>query len=222
LLDDAIKHGVTSTLNGVQGNYYPQAYAWLDYTNREAIMAAMSTPSQVVTGAIWLQSNFGGGGGSEPNGGPPRNNGTDFIPFIDEQPWGLHEITYVGYEARGLIFQNSWGTWWGDGGFGRMSWDYAAKRSTEMLVITDSPDNAGGFVKTYDWGSGTETAIARLDLPDRKRPAVYRVLSNGREWIKDPTEAKRLGVKLPPVRVPDTDGRWSLPVIGPDAPRSLR
>jgi hypothetical protein len=211
VLDDAIKHGVPSTLNDVQGLYFPKAYAWIDYTNPAAIREAMSTPGQVVTGAIWLLNNFG------------QNGGKDYIEDVPgENPWGLHEIVYVHYDDHGAEIQNSWGTWWADGGFARLSWDYIAKRSTEMLVITDSADNAGGYVQTFDYGSGTETAIARYDLPNRKRPAVYLIKPNGRIWIKDPTEAKRMGVKLPPVRVPDTDTRWSLPVIGQDAPRELR
>lgn len=211
LLKDAFDHGVPSTVNNVQGMYYPKAYAWLDHKDPEAVRAAISTPGQVVTGAVWLLQNFG------------ADNGKTYIEDNPgENPWGLHEITYPAYDEHGLIFQNSWSTWWGDGGFGRMSWDYLAKRTTEMLVVTDQADNAGGFIKTFDWGSEPETAIARYDLPDRKRPAVYLVKNNGRIWIKDPMEAKRFGVQLPPVRVPDTDSRWALPVIGPDAPRNLR
>jgi PKD repeat protein len=35
---------------------------------------------------------------------------------------GLHAILAVGYDQDGLLIQNSWGTGWGLGGFGRLSW----------------------------------------------------------------------------------------------------
>lgn len=221
LLDDAIKHGVPSVVDGTEGQYYPKAYAFLDYTNPDAIREALSTPGQVVTGAVWLQDNFGAGGGTDA-GGRPLFNGKDFVPYVDGAPWGLHEITYVGYEAAGAVIQNSWGNWWGDDGFGRLSWDYIAKRSTEMLTVTDSPDNAGGYVQDFAYGTLPEVGIKHPDTPTRKRPATYLVKSNGLIWIKDPTEAKRFGVRLPATTVPDTDSRWGLPVIGQDAPANLR
>ncbi|HEY5171118.1 MAG TPA: C1 family peptidase [Acidimicrobiia bacterium] len=35
---------------------------------------------------------------------------------------GYHEVLAVGYDAAGLIVENSWGRGWADGGFGRISW----------------------------------------------------------------------------------------------------
>jgi Papain family cysteine protease len=35
-----------------------------------------------------------------------------------------HAITIVGYTPKGFIFKNSWGTGWGDAGYGFMSYDY--------------------------------------------------------------------------------------------------
>jgi hypothetical protein len=35
---------------------------------------------------------------------------------------GYHEILAVGYDAAGLVIQNSWGTGWGAAGFGKLSW----------------------------------------------------------------------------------------------------
>jgi len=42
-------------------------------------------------------------------------------PFI--APWGGHAFVIVGYDTDGFWLQNSWGTSWGKGGFGRMSYD---------------------------------------------------------------------------------------------------
>ena len=35
---------------------------------------------------------------------------------------GFHEVLAVGYDEAGLIIQNSWSTYWGFSGFGRLSW----------------------------------------------------------------------------------------------------
>jgi hypothetical protein len=35
---------------------------------------------------------------------------------------GYHEVLALGYDAAGLIIENSWGTGWANGGFGRISW----------------------------------------------------------------------------------------------------
>jgi hypothetical protein len=35
---------------------------------------------------------------------------------------GYHEVLAVGYDAAGLIIQNSWGAGWANNGFGRLSW----------------------------------------------------------------------------------------------------
>ena len=36
---------------------------------------------------------------------------------------GYHEILAVGYNQSGLMIQNSWGTGWGDAGFGTIAWN---------------------------------------------------------------------------------------------------
>lgn len=209
VLEDVRLHGAQAP----DGLYFPKAYAWVEPNNPDAIKAAMSTPGVVVGAAIWLQDNFGVDGGKT------------YAPYVEGNAWGYHMVTYVGYDERGVLIQNSWDTWWGDGGFARLSWDYLRNRTGECWAVTDNPDTAkDGFVKTFDYGNNaTERAVKRADLPDRKRPAVYLAKNNGRIWITDPWQAKRFGVNLYAVEVlKDTDPVWSLPVIGPDAPRSQR
>ena len=37
---------------------------------------------------------------------------------------GYHAIAALGYNAQGLVIENSWGTTWGDGGFATLSWAF--------------------------------------------------------------------------------------------------
>jgi hypothetical protein len=48
---------------------------------------------------------------------------------------GYHEVLAVGYDAAGLIIENSWGTGWGNGGFGRLSWRVVTKDVWEADTI---------------------------------------------------------------------------------------
>jgi hypothetical protein len=48
---------------------------------------------------------------------------------------GNHEILAVGYDATGLIVQNSWGTAWANGGFGRISWGVVQHDVVEAETI---------------------------------------------------------------------------------------
>jgi len=41
--------------------------------------------------------------------------------------YGYHEVLIVGYDQRGVKIQNSWGTGWGQGGFGYLEWGYLAR-----------------------------------------------------------------------------------------------
>ena len=40
---------------------------------------------------------------------------------------GGHGVIALGYDSEGLIVENSWGTIWGDKGFGKLSWAVVAK-----------------------------------------------------------------------------------------------
>jgi C1A family cysteine protease len=49
---------------------------------------------------------------------------------------GGHAVALVGYTSRGFIVRNSWGTSWGDKGFGYPSNAYASKAFTEAYGVT--------------------------------------------------------------------------------------
>jgi hypothetical protein len=49
---------------------------------------------------------------------------------------GYHEVLAVGYDAAGLIIQNSWGTAWAGDGFGRLSWSVVQRDVWEAETIS--------------------------------------------------------------------------------------
>jgi hypothetical protein len=76
---------------------------------------------------------------------------------------GYHEILGIGYDAAGLVIQNSWGTGWGAAGFGKLSWtvvqkdvleaDYADGLAADtsvpdMLSVTAAPITTGAISGT--------------------------------------------------------------------------
>ena len=55
---------------------------------------------------------------------------------------GYHEVLAVGYDANGVLIQNSWGTGWANHGFGRLSWTVVQRDVSEA-------DTASGFVNGF-------------------------------------------------------------------------
>ncbi len=49
---------------------------------------------------------------------------------------GNHEVLIVGYDSTGVRIQNSWGTWWGDGGFANLNWNFIEQYSLEATTMT--------------------------------------------------------------------------------------
>jgi C1A family cysteine protease len=61
------------------------------------------------------------------------------MPSLDENLLGGHAILIVGYDytTERFIFQNSWGTSWGDKGFGYLPFDYLTNKglASDMWLI---------------------------------------------------------------------------------------
>lgn len=211
ILDDILKSGISPL--GDEGLFFPAGYANVDYHDAEAVRNAISTPGQMCVFATFLTKEFVEA--RTPKVALPARPG--------EQGMGLHAMgPLIGYDNDGPYGQNNWGVGFADQGITHYSWDYVNTHFVEIMAITDKPDVAGGYIKTHQYFGYDEHAIKRFDLPNRKRPATYLVKDNGLIWIKDPTEAKRFGVKLPATAVADSDDRWGLPIIGPDAPKQYR
>lgn len=52
------------------------------------------------------------------------------------QSLGGHAMVIIGYSSEGVHVLNSWGSNWGLGGIGLLSWDAAGKRIRDLRVIT--------------------------------------------------------------------------------------
>ena len=52
------------------------------------------------------------------------------------QSLGGHAMVIIGYSSEGVHVLNSWGSNWGLGGIGLLSWDAAGKRIHDLRVIT--------------------------------------------------------------------------------------
>lgn len=53
----------------------------------------------------------------------------------DAKDYGGHAVLLVGYDDRGFVAKNSWGTEWGDGGYFRITYDYHRLFAGKALVI---------------------------------------------------------------------------------------
>jgi hypothetical protein len=81
---------------------------------------------------------------------------------------GYHEVLAVGYDAAGLIVQNSWGTGWAYGGFGRISW---------RVVLSDvgEGETTDGFVQKAIVPTVSMPVAVRVSTVTATNTVIYRV-----------------------------------------------
>jgi hypothetical protein len=65
-----------------------------------------------------------------------KANGGNLDEYNEGTKRGGHAVCLVGYTADRFIVRNSWGTGWGDGGFGYASLEYARDAFTEAYGIS--------------------------------------------------------------------------------------
>lgn len=53
-----------------------------------------------------------------------------------DSDYGGHAVLLVGYDDRGFLAKNSWGTSWGDGGYFRITYDYHRLYAGQAVVFT--------------------------------------------------------------------------------------
>ena len=99
--------------------------------------------------------------------------------------YGGHAVTIVGYDERGFLVKNSWGTTWGDDGYCTVLFDYHALFATRALLIDDV------YIRTPELSPFATTAAIRgaeLHLKVQRRgtdDAPRVVLSY---WAREPRD----------------------------------
>lgn len=56
----------------------------------------------------------------------------------DPKEYGGHAVLLVGYDDRGFLVKNSWGSEWGDGGYCRITYDYHRLFAGKALLLTQA------------------------------------------------------------------------------------
>ena len=98
---------------------------------------------------------------------PTRHEDLPMIQF-DGRPSqdGGHAFALVGFDARGFIVQNSWGTAWGSGGFGVLSYlDWLANGMDAWVVALGVP----GVIEGRLASSGARGTAAAAGAGDRSK-----------------------------------------------------
>ena len=62
------------------------------------------------------------------------------LPSAGSQFYGGHAVALVGYDDDSETFKfiNSWGSWWGEKGYGYFTYDYVQQKAWEAWSLTDS------------------------------------------------------------------------------------
>lgn len=63
-------------------------------------------------------------------------NGTIPLPLESENSIGGHAIVLSGYDKDHIYFRNSWGTIWGDDGYGKLPIDYIKKYAFDFWILS--------------------------------------------------------------------------------------
>jgi C1A family cysteine protease len=63
---------------------------------------------------------------------------------------GGHCVTIVGYNQKGFIIKNSWGSGWADGGYATISYNFHRLFATEGLILNDFYANKTAVASPFD------------------------------------------------------------------------
>lgn len=115
----------------VTREYRAGAYAALfqgkGQANIEQIKAHLAGGDPVVM-AIPVYTNFRYATASTAVVGAPPAGSTSL---------GTHAVLAVGYDPRGILIVNSWGTRWGNGGFAYLTYDFVQRYAYEAWIMQD-------------------------------------------------------------------------------------
>lgn len=104
------------------------------------------------------------------------------IPSVDESPLGGHAMFFVGYDddKQEFKFANSWGSEWGDNGFGYLPYDFVMNKSLDGNQKLFFKDDLWGIEKVGKEEeelsiSSEESAKASTPREKVKRNLFYRI-----------------------------------------------
>jgi hypothetical protein len=119
--------------------------------------------------------------------------------------YGGHAVLLVGYDSRGFIAKNSWGTQWGDQGYFRVSWDYHALYAMSAVILNGA-EIRNALASTFQSGPVLQNGKFRVKVQPRGREAArYWQLST---WMETPRDADFRLVEYT-VEVLGAGGGWS-------------
>jgi hypothetical protein len=103
------------------------------------------------------------------------------IPFTgDEAVLGGHAFAIVGYDADGFWIQNSWGTKWGNQGFGHVSYDDWLQHGTDVWVARLGAPVRLGNTRSTSPAFSDASKSSRAYVYDDLRPHVISLGNDGR------------------------------------------
>ena len=78
---------------------------------------------------------------------------------VSGQLLGYHALTAFGYNASGLIVENSWGTGWGKGGFATLGWDFVQNGVIEAWTTAGFANPTVSLSPTSWASAGSPTSV---------------------------------------------------------------
>jgi len=113
---------------------------------------------------------------------------------------GNHEVFVLGYDQNGVLIQNSWGTGWGNNGFGWLGWNVVETDVFEAEVIdginfTEPNHTAftqlnGSLTDVAVGANGTEWGLGTVPVP-----GGYQIFERtGNNWTLEPGGAVDIAV----------------------------
>ncbi|MBJ6980925.1 C1 family peptidase [Luteimonas sp. MC1572] len=107
---------------------------------------------------------------------PPKDG---HIAWKRQEVIGYHAFAIVGYDRGGFWIQNAWGTGWGRGGFGRISYDEWLEHGTDVwvarLAVPVELERAGSAAVSNSLLGRQSVGYAQADL----RPHIVSLGNNG-------------------------------------------
>lgn len=136
---------------------------------------------------------------------------------------GWHAVTALGYDAQGVIIENSWGPYWGNRGFARLGWDFVEQYVREAYAAgTFAPNGlvpsitalSAGKVSTAG-GNGLGVSGLRLLNIDTTRPSAVSFVSVADPSVSvDAASVSRTSSGLSVITPRLAAGDWRVVVTG--------